>query len=476
MPTITSAGVGSNLDVIGLVDQLMAIERAPLTKLATKEASVQAKLSAFGTLKSALSEFQNAARALGTADKLSPLKSNVADTAIMTASASGNAVAGNYDIEVKQLAQSQKLVSNGSYAAATSAVGTGKLTISLGSYADDGTFAADSARTAVEVTVDGSNNTLAGVRDAINAANAGVTASIINDGNGNYLSLTSKTTGAKSAMKIEATPTDPLATPSLATLAYDGPASAGMRQTAAAADAVIFVDSVKITKPGNTITDAIQGVTLNLAKTTDTGVTTKLTLERDTSAVRNAIEAFVKSYNGVAKNMADATAFDTATGKAAVLNGDSTVRSIQGQLRAIMGGMVTGASPGAASLPDIGITSQRDGSLAIDSAKLSAALNDPNKNIAALFAGTGTDKGVAARIDVEVGRILSPVGTLPAHTKTFTESIKDIDKQRVALNVRLAATEKRYRDQFSALDTTIASMTSTSNYLMQQLASLANLS
>jgi flagellar hook-associated protein 2 len=475
MPTITSAGVGSNLDVIGLVTQLMAIERQPLTKLAAKEAGFQAKISAFGTLKSALSEFQNAARALGSAEKLSPLKSNVADTAIMTASASGTAVAGNYDVEVKQLAQAQKLVSNGSYAATTSEVGTGKLTITLGSYDGGGAFTADSAKTAVDVTIDATNNTLGGLRDAINKANAGVTASIINDGSGNYLSLTSKTTGAKSAMKIDAVPTDPLASPSLATLAYNGPSSTGVRQNAPAADAIIIVDSVQITKPSNTITDAIQGVTLNLAKTTATGVTTKLTLDRDTSSVRTAIEAFVKAYNGAAKNMADATAFDASTGKAAVLNGDSTVRGIQAQLRSIMGGMVTGAPAGAASLPDIGITTQRDGSLAIDSAKLSAALNDPNKDMAALFAGVGTNKGVAAKIDFEVGRILSPVGALPSHTKTFTESIKDIDKQRAALNVRLAATEKRYRDQFSALDTTIASMTSTSNYLMQQLASLANL-
>ena len=479
MPTITSAGIGSNLDVEGLVTQLMAIERQPLTKLATKEASYQAKLSAFGTLKSALSGFQTAARALSTPAQLSPLKSSVADTAVLGASGGAGAVAGNYDIEVRQLAQSQKLVSTASYGATTDAVGKGTLTISLGSYAEDGSFTADGGKTPVKITVDNTNNTLAGVRDAINAANAGVTASIINDGKGNYLSLSSKTTGATSAMKIEAAPfegADPDATPSLSALAYSGPSGSGMRQTAAAADAIIFVDSVKITKPSNTITDAIQGVTLNLAKATETGVTTRLTLERDTSAVRSAIESFVKSYNELSKNMADATAYDASTGKAAVLNGDSTVRAIQSQLRGIMGGMVQGAARGAASLPDIGITTQRDGSLAIDSAKLTAALNDPNKDMAALFASSGTNKGVASKIDAEVGRILSPVGTLPTHTKSFTESIKDIDKQRTAMNVRLAATEQRIRDQFSALDKTIASMTSTSNYLMQQLASLANLS
>jgi len=478
MATITSAGIGSNLDVEGLVTQLMAIERQPLTKIATKEASYQAKLSAFGTLKSALSEFQTAARALSTPAQMSPLKSSVGDTAVLSASGAAGAVAGSYDVEVRQLAQPQKLVGNTSYGATTDAVGKGTLTISLGSYAEDGSFSADGAKTPVKITVDNSNNTLAGLRDAINSANAGVTASIINDGKGNYLSLSSKTTGAAGAMKIDvALPddADPAVTPSLKALAYDGAAGSGMRQTAAAADAIIFVDSVKITKPSNTITDAIQGVTLNLSKTTAAGATTKVTMERDTSAVRTAIEAFVKSYNGLAKNMADATAFDTATGKGAILNGDSTVRSIQSQLRGIMGGMVAGAVRGAASLPDIGITTQRDGSLAIDSAKLTAALNDPNKDMAALFASSGTNKGIASQIDTAVGRILSPVGTLPTHTKSFTESIKDLDKH-TALNVRLAATEQRIRNQFSALDKTISSMTSTSNYLSQQLASLANLS
>lgn len=478
MATITSAGIGSNLDVEGLVSQLMAIERQPLNKIALREASYQAKLSAFGTLKSSLTEFQTAARALSTPAQMSPLKSTVADTAILSATGATGAVAGNYDIEVKQLAQAQKLITNTSYGATTDKVGTGKLTIALGSYAADGTFTADAKKTAVDITIDATNNSLAGVRDAINASNSGVTASIINDGKGNYLSLTSKTTGSTSAIQVTVTPPsgeDPAATPSLTALAFNGPASTGMKQTAAAQDALIVVDSVPITKPSNTITDAIQGVTLNLSKTTAAGVSTKLTLERDTGAVRTAIEAFVKSYNTLSKSMADSTAFDTATGKAAVLNGDSTVRSIQTQLRGILGGVIPGAATGAASLPDIGITTQRDGSLGIDAAKLTAALNDPNKDMSALFASSGVNKGFAAQIDTAVGRILSPVGTLPTHTNSFSASIKDLDKQRTALNVRLAATEQRYRDQFSALDKTIASMTTTSNYLTQQLASLANM-
>jgi len=477
MATITSAGIGSNLDVEGLVGQLMAFERQPLTKIALKEASVQAKISAMGTLKSALTEFQTAAKALSTPAQMSPLKSTVGDATILSASGGAGAVAGTYDIEVKQLAQSHKLIGNTSYAATNEKVGSGKLTISLGSYAADGTFTGDPKKTAVDITIDNTNNSLSGVRDAINASNSGVTASIINDGKGNYLSLTSKTTGETSAMQISVVPEagQPADAPSLSALAYNGPASTGMRQTAAAQNAEIVVDSVLISKPSNTITDAVQGLTLNLSKATAPGVTTKLTLERDTSSVKTAIETFVKSYNTLSKSMTDLTAFDLATGKGAALNGDSTVRSIQTQLRGILGGVIPGAASGTSSLPDIGITSQRDGSLGIDTAKLTAALNNPDRDMSALFASSGTNKGFASQIETAVGRILSPVGTLPQHTNTFTASIKDLDKQRTALNLRLVATEQRYRDQFAALDKTISSMTTTSNYLTQQLASLANM-
>lgn len=480
MTTISSAGIGSGLDVDSLVTQLMSVERQPLTRLDTKEASYQAKLSAFGTLKSALAAFQTAAKALSTPAQMSPLKASVADAAILGASAGTGAAAGSYDVEVKNLAQAQKLITNTGYAATSDKVGAGTITIALGSYGSDG-FKADPARPAQSITIDSSNQTLAGVRDAINAANAGVTASIINDGEKNYLSLSSKTTGEASAIQLTVTPPkladgteDPAGT-TLSALAYNG-ASDGMRETVPARDAEVVIDSVTIKKPTNTITDAIQGVTLNLSKTSAEGVSTKLTLTADNDTVRKNIETFVSSYNSLSKAMSDATAFDTATGKGAVLNGDSTVRAIQTQLRGILGGAIAGAASGASTLPDIGITSQRDGTLAIDTAKLSAALNDPNKNLSALFSTSGTNKGFGAQIDAAVGRILSPVGTLPTHTNSFNASIKDLEKQRVAITQRLAVTEQRYRAQFAALDKMMASMTTTSSYLTQQLAALANLS
>ncbi|MFL6709205.1 MAG: flagellar filament capping protein FliD [Massilia sp.] len=466
MATISSSGLGSGLPVESLVSQLMAIERAPINAIDTKEAAITAKLTAFGTMKSALASLQTAARALATPALIAPVKSSVSDPAILSATASGGTAAGNYAIEVQSLAQQQKLKTSVSYAQTSDVVGTGSITLDFGSYDAGGVFTADPKNTTKTITIDAAHNTLAGMKDAINASNSGVTATIINDGTGNYLSLASTATGAKNAMRI-------VADPALAAVNYDGSASSNMTQSVAAADAVIKVDNVLITKPSNTITDAIDGVTLTLTKATAPGATTTLTLAKDTDTVKNNIVAFVKAYNDATKAMVDLTAYDVTTGKGAVLNGDGTVRTVQTQLRSLMGGAIAGAPAGGATLPDIGITTQRDGSIAVDTDKLTKALADPKKNFTALFATSNGNRGFGAQMDVTLGRILSPVGTLPSHTNAFNSSIKDLEKQRATLTDRLATTEKRYRAQFSALDSAMASMTTTSTYLTQQLAALA---
>lgn len=465
MATISSSGIGSGLPVESLVSQLMAVERQPITQIDTKEAALTAKVTAFGTMKAALATLQTAARALATPALIAPIKTNVADPTVLSAAANGGSATGNYAIEVQSLAQPQKLKTTAGYANTSDIVGTGAITIDFGSYDANGAFV-EPPLSSKPITIDADHNTLAGVKDAINAANAGVTATIINDGTYNYLSLASTSTGAKNAMRITADP-------ALAALTYDGSAGSNMTQSVPAKDAVIKVDNVLITKPSNTITDAIEGVTLTLTKTTAPGVTTNLTLTKDTDTVKNNITAFVKAYNDAAKSMADLSAYDVTTGKGAVLNGDGTVRTVQTQLRALMGSAITGAPTGGATLPDIGISTQRDGSIAIDSDKLTRALADPNKNFTALFATSNGNRGFGAQMDVVLGRILSPVGTIPSHVNGFNSTIKDLEKQRATITDRLATTEKRYRAQFSALDKAMSSMTTTSTYLTQQLAALA---
>lgn len=477
---LSSPGVGSGLDVNSLVTQLMTVERAPVTLLDKKEASYQAKLSSYGTLKSSLASLQTAAKALSTPDKFSPMKASVADATTLSASANTTAVAGSYDVEVQSLAQSQKLMMSApggtdGYAATSTVVGEGTITINFGTYsaAVPPTFTTNPDKLVAKTIAIGSgNNTLAGIRDAINAANAGVSASIINDGstNGYHLSLTSTDSGARNAMQIGVTG----ATGDLGQLNYD-PSSVGaskLSENVIAKDAVIIVDNVTVTKQSNTITDAIQGVTLNLSKTMPTGTTTKITLTRDTSNVKSAVESFVKAYNDTNKAIKDATAYDAATGKGAVLTGDSTVRSIQTQLRGMFAAPVSGAPSGLTMLSDVGISFQKDGSLAIDSSKFGTAVADPTKDLGKLFTSTGSIKGYAWQLDVLTGKILSPVGQLVDRTNSVSQSIKDIGTRRDIINARLVGTEQRYRNQFNALDTLVASMTTTSSFLTQQLAAL----
>lgn len=477
MAALSSPGVGSNLDVKTIVSQLMAVESQPLQAINKKESAFQAKLTSLGLLKSALSSLQSAAQTLNLSSTYSTVKASVADTTVFSASVSGATPAGNYDVEVQKLAQSQKLIS-GSYASLDTEVGTGTLTLSLGTYSDAGSppvaFTAKSGSTDVEITIDDSNNTLEGVRDAINASDADVTATIINDGTGYRLSLTSTETGVENEIRIAVAETGAAG---LAQLAYDRSdgAVSNLSENVAARDAVIKVDGITITKSSNTITDAIQGVTLKLTKEMEAGTTTKLTLAHDTGTVRTALENFVKAYNEVHKQISSSTNYDAGTAKASVLTGDATVRSIQSQLRSNLSASVSGAPAGMSTLSDIGISFQRDGTLAIDSTKLDKVLADPSKDLSKLFTKDDDSGiiGIGSRLNTLVsGMIFGNDAVLNGRIDGITSSIKSLGTQRQAQALRLATIEKRYYAQFSALDVAISSMTKTSSFLTQQLEAL----
>jgi len=457
MAGISASGLGSGLDINSIISQLMAIERQPMTALATKEASYQAKLSAFGTLKGALSSLQTAALTLKTATTFTGKSASVSDSTVLTASASSTTAAGSYSISVTQLAKFHAVRSNTNYAATTDTFNTGTLSFTIG------------AGTAVNVTIDSSNNTLAGIRDAINTGNAGVTASIINDGTTNRLVLASKTSGSSGAITVAVTDSG-----SGGTNALSGLDSASLVTTQTADNANLTINGIAITRSSNTISDAIDGLTLNLVKgTVATPGTATVTVAQNTSTVTAAVSAFVKAYNDAVTGIKTMTAYDAANKKASVLTGDSTARSIQSQLSSLVQTSVTGIAGGISRLSDIGITVQKDGTLATDSGKLSAALADPNKNVAALFTQTTTgNEGIAVRFNTMLEGIVGSSGLIKSRTDGISASIKDLGKRADALNLRLVAIEKRYRAQFTALDTLVASMNQTSTYLTQQLANL----
>jgi flagellar hook-associated protein 2 len=394
---ISAPGVGSNLDVNSIVSQLMAVERRPLTLLAQREADYQAKLSAFGTLKGALSAFQTAMQGLADGTKFQAATASAADASVLTATANGKVVPGSYSVEVQQLAQQQKIHSDG-FASTSSAVGSGTLTIQYGTY-DSGanTFTLNSEKTAQTVTIDPSSNTLSGVRDVINAANIGVSATIINDGTSDRLVVTGKDTGAVNSFRITASDDDGanLDTAGLSRVAFDPTAAMGsgknLTQVQAAQDAKLEIDGIAISKLSNTITDAIEGVTLNLLKT-NTGSPTMLNVARDSAGVKASVEAFVKSFNSVNQTLTGLSAYNAATGQGAILQGDSATMSIQSWIRSTLSASVSGISDSAGSitsLSQIGVAFQKDGTLALDSVKLQTALDNNFDDIAGLFTVRG---------------------------------------------------------------------------------------
>ena len=362
---ISSPGIGSNLDVNTIISQLMALEQRPLTQLSLKEASFQAKLSAFGSLKGSISAFQASLSGLASQARFETLSAKPADAAIFSATAASSATRGNFNVTVSTLARSQVLNAAG-MASATATSSTGTVSLQIG----DG-----SPRT---ITINNSNNTLEGLRDAINAAGAGVSAAIINDGSSMpyRLSLTASASGLDNAITFTHTLSDGALKDALD----------GIAESQSAQDATLTVNGIAISRPTNTLEEAIPGVTLRLLKEG----TTTLTVASDTSGIQTAVQSFVKGYNDLNKTNAALTAYNPETRQGGTLVGDSSALSVQTQLRAALGSAIDGLTGPRTTLSQIGLTIQLDGTMALDSAKLSAALNAAPGGVGSLFAAQGS--------------------------------------------------------------------------------------
>lgn len=411
---ISAPGIGSKLDVNSIITQLMAIEARPLRQLDTREVSFQARLSAFGSVRGAMSQFQGAMSGFAVSSRFEASSANSSDATVVSASATPKATAGAYAIEVSALAQSQRLVAAGQ-ATNSASIGIGTITFDFGTInggAFDslaGTYAGASFESSGSglrsVQIDAGSSSLAGVRDAINAAKVGVTASIVNDGSASpyRLVLSSDSTGAAKAMKISVSGDVALN----ALLSQDPAATQNLSQTSAAQNAALSINGVAITKPSNAISDALEGVTLTLAKT-NVGTPATVTVARDTTSARTAAEGFVKAYNDLSRTLSTLSAYNAGTETAAVLNGDPAVRSLQNQLRNVLNQPLAGITPSLRTMSDIGISFQRDGTLSLDSAKLTRAMDANPGKIAGLFAplGSSTDslvEFVSARSTVTAG-------------------------------------------------------------------------
>ncbi|HCU85637.1 MULTISPECIES: flagellar filament capping protein FliD [unclassified Methylophilus] len=395
MASIVSSTGASGLPIDSLVTAQMQAEQQPITDIKTKISSYNTKLSAYSTLKSGLSTFQTAVDKLATAAKFNAQAVTASDSTSISATANGTAVLGNYNVTVSQLATSQKLATS-AYSSATDIVGTGKITISFGTYtaaagATPASFTANGDKSDITIDITSSNNTLAGIRDAINAKNASVSASIVNDGTGNRLVITSKDTGEVNSLKISVADDDGNNTDTggLSALAYDPLASSNnMTQMTAAKNALLTVDGMSISKSSNTVSDVIQGVTLTLKSVTSASNT--LSVSTDTDTIQASVQSFVDAYNALNTSMRNLTKFVSAGSSSnGALLGDSTARNIMVKLKS----MLSASSPTATTyktLTDIGVTMGSDGSLSLDSTKLQKAVTNNVSDVAKLFSPSAT--------------------------------------------------------------------------------------
>ncbi len=416
MPTITSAGVGSGLDVAGLVDKLVAAEGEPVKiRLDRKEVKLQAELSAMGTFKGAVSGFQSSLEALRDPETFGKLEVTSSNEDMLAATASKDAQPGNYEIEVLQLARPHKL-SSSPLESDRLPLGSGSLTIQLGRIETvPGTELASESRRfimnpdvpAKTITITDGNASLRGIQEAINKADAGVRASVINDGNGYRLVLTSLVAGNDNSIRIKVNDNDGADQDSagLSIFAYEPDNPQGqaqnMNEVVATQNAELNVDGIFISRSSNDIDDVIDGVTLNL-KPDSEGSINRLSVEMSTATVTQSVNDFINSYNELIDTVEALTGYDPETKTAGPLSGDASIRGVISQIRRTLSENFSSVNSKYDSLSSIGIDSQRDGKLTLDSAKLQAAIDDDLQQVTQLFSISGSSSDPAIRY-IEAG-------------------------------------------------------------------------
>lgn len=477
MATISSAGIGSGLDVETLVSKLIAAERTPITQLAKRTDNLKTELSTYGKVQSALSTLRDAASKLTSPTTWGGTLATSSDTTSVTVSAGTGAAIGNVSVDVKKLAQAQTLVGGTSYASSSTTVGQGSLTITLGTWATDGAdpptytgFTDKAGATAVTINIGAGQDTLTGIRDAINASGAGVTAAIVNDATGSRLTLRSNATGETNGFRIDASG-------GLTDLGYDPRIGVtSMIQTLPAQNARALINGIEISSESNTLKEAIDGLNITLLKTTS--VPASVAVSQDKDSIKKLITDFTTAYNAVNALLREQTKYDAGSKTAGALQGDSTAIGLQSQLRTIIGGSTSLAGGSLSRLAQIGLEAGSDGNIKTTDSKLSTALSDLD-SLKQLFmgldsGGVSSNDGFAQRIRSYVDGALSTDGRVSSRQTGIQKEIDNNNKRQDQLEDRVTASEARLRARYSALDTQMSKLSGLSSYVTQQMNLLNN--
>lgn len=470
--TITSAGIGSGLDVNSIISSLMAVESLPLTQLQSKATTLQTDLSAFGQVQSLVSSLQDTAKTLSDPTQFTQTNTSSSDASSVSATTGTGTVTGSYSVSVSALSAGQSIVSpTGQYSDGTSVVGTGSLTIQLGTWNTGNTSFTPGTASAVTIPIGASADTLAGIASTINAANAGVSATVVTDASGARLALQSSSSGAANGFKVTVADDDGNNSNAsgLSRLAYDPQNGAGQMTLAqAAANTQATINGIAITSASNTLSGVINGITFNLGKTTTQPVTINVT--PNTAPIQSNVTAFVSAFNALNTFLTTETKYDPTTNTAAPLQGDSTAVSIQNQMHNLISQM-TGASTTFSTLSSLGVQLQADGSLQLDNTTFNAALGSLPQLTKALSNSDATNpsnNGFGAIFSNWTGSLLQTGGTLPGKTASIQSSLTSNQKDQANMNTQLAATQARLQAQYTALDSTMSQANALAAYVQQQ--------
>ncbi len=468
---LSSPGIGSGLDINGIVSQLVAIEKQPLQNLQVKAQTIQTKLSTVGQIQSQVATLADAATKLASSSNWTGLTVSSSNTSAITASVSTSAAATSFSVEVQTLAAARSAVTQTAVSSTTTFGTGGSLSIQLGSRAPyvngvrvPGAFAATAGVSAVNVTIDAAD-TLSSIATKINAANAGVTATVVHDGSGDRLLMRSNNTGIDADFQVATT-----GDPSLAGFAFDnagGPTGMVSAAVQAPKDAEATINGVAVTSATNSLTDTVPGLTMQLTQVTTAPVTVKIS--KDVATVRANIQAFLKAYNAVNQTLTDATKYDAATKTAGPLQGDSTIVGLQNALRSLLGSSSNGST--FQRLSDIGLQMQKDGSLTVNSTKFESAIADVS-NLQAFFTADNGDtqtNGFALKMKTFSQGLLAFDGQVTTKTSALKSASASNTKDQERITERAAAAEIRLKKQYSALDANLSSLQALNSYVSQQV-------
>lgn len=462
MASITSAGVGSGLDLESIIKASVDAENIPkLQSFAQKQEALQVELSALGEVKSAISQLNDTVEKLADIENFNKRTSSIRQPEsgdIVSVTTSSSSTSGNYNIEVISLAQGSRALTNtGLFTSSTSEVSAtgGNLTLAAGGKSFSVNLAAGA--------------TLEDVRTAINSAsdNIGVTANIINTGTESRLVYTSNTTGAGNDLVIT-NDNEELNTISTVATGATIPAGVTIAVEDQAKDAEIKVDGISITSDTNTFKDAIQDITIKALQESENNETARVTVDVDSGSVNELIDKFISDYN----NLVGMIGFKTRVGQG--LNGDASMRSLESQLVSTLGLNLSNAGP-FGTIFDVGLGIDKDGYLEKSNLvrSLNDALSENYDDVGQAFAG---ENGLATQLKSLLDNYADSSGLIKTREDGLNSELKDLEDDVANHEYRMGQLEERLRKQYSSLDVLLAEMQSTQSYLSAQLAALPGFS